>query len=181
MSAYHVVTGDLLDQEVDVIVNAWNRNVLPWWLLLPRGVSGAIMRRGGRAPFRELARAGVIPLGGAVLTTAGRLPFRAIIHVASINLVWIATRDSVCRSVRSALDLAVREKFGSIALPLLGGGTGGLDEQEVLSLFHGEISAHRYRGRIVVVQYPVRAFSIGRATSVRPAADEPIHPDFVRV
>jgi len=34
-----IVEGDLLDQEVDAIVNAWNRNVIPWWLLLPSGVS----------------------------------------------------------------------------------------------------------------------------------------------
>lgn len=46
-----VVDGDLLDQDVEVIVNAWNRNVIPWWLLLPQGVSGAIKRRGGHAPF----------------------------------------------------------------------------------------------------------------------------------
>lgn len=25
-----VVEGDLLDQDVDVIVNAWNRNIIPW-------------------------------------------------------------------------------------------------------------------------------------------------------
>ncbi len=42
-----VVEGDLLDQDVDVIVNAWNRNIIPWWLLLPQCVSGAIKRRGG--------------------------------------------------------------------------------------------------------------------------------------
>jgi O-acetyl-ADP-ribose deacetylase (regulator of RNase III) len=51
-----VVEGDLLDQQVEVIVNAWNRNVIPWWLLIPQGVSGAIKRRGGVGPFRELAR-----------------------------------------------------------------------------------------------------------------------------
>lgn len=77
-----IVDGDLLDQEVEVVVNAWNRNVIPWWLLLPQGVSGAIKRRAGHAPFRELARLGPIPLGGAVLTSAGRLPHRAIVHVA---------------------------------------------------------------------------------------------------
>jgi hypothetical protein len=38
------VEGDLLDQEVDAIVNAWNRNVIPWWLLIPQGVSGTIER-----------------------------------------------------------------------------------------------------------------------------------------
>ena len=26
-----IITGDLLDQKVDVIVNAWNRNLIPWW------------------------------------------------------------------------------------------------------------------------------------------------------
>jgi hypothetical protein len=42
-----IVEGDLLDQDVEVILNAWNRNVVPWWLLLPQGVSGAIKRRAG--------------------------------------------------------------------------------------------------------------------------------------
>ena len=63
-----IVEGDLLDQKVEVIVNAWNRNVIPWWLLLPQGVSGAIKRRSGLDPFRELARKGAIPLGYAVKT-----------------------------------------------------------------------------------------------------------------
>ena len=58
-----VVEGDLLNQDVDVIVNPWNRNVIPWWLLLPQGVSGAIKRKAGRLPFRELAKHGPMPLG----------------------------------------------------------------------------------------------------------------------
>jgi len=49
-----IVEGDLLKQDVEAIVNAWNRNVIPWWLLLPQGVSGAIKRHGGTSPFREL-------------------------------------------------------------------------------------------------------------------------------
>ena len=67
-----VVPGDLLDQDVEVVVNAWNRNVIPWWLLVPQGVSRAIKRRAGHAPFRELARLGPIALGGAVQTRAVR-------------------------------------------------------------------------------------------------------------
>ncbi|MEL6184981.1 MAG: hypothetical protein AAFU79_10180, partial [Myxococcota bacterium] len=59
-----VVRGDLLDQEVDVIVNAWNRNLFPWWLLLPQGVSRAIKRRAGTRPFDELFRHGPMPLWG---------------------------------------------------------------------------------------------------------------------
>src|SRR5207253_11092307 len=80
-----IVEGNLLDQDADVIVNAWNRNVIPWWLLLPQGVSGAIKRRAGYAPFRELARLGSSPAGGAAVSSAGRLPHRAIGHVAGVH------------------------------------------------------------------------------------------------
>lgn len=41
------VSGDVLDQEVDVTVNAWNWNTTPWRFLLPQGVSEAITRRDG--------------------------------------------------------------------------------------------------------------------------------------
>lgn len=129
----HIVEGDLLDQDVEVLVNAWNRNVLPWWLLLPQGVSAAIKRRAGVAPFREVWREGPIPLGGAVLTGAGRLPQRGIIHVAGINLLWRSSEAAVRRSVRSALELAVAHGFASIALPLIGSGTGGGRRDVVLA------------------------------------------------
>ena len=35
MSVVEITSGDILDQPVDAIVNAWNRNFIPWWLLLP--------------------------------------------------------------------------------------------------------------------------------------------------
>ena len=65
-----IIEGDLLDQDVDVIVNAWNRNIIPWWLLLPQGVSGAIKKRGGYAPFRELGKKGSY--------SAGRCPSKQV-------------------------------------------------------------------------------------------------------
>jgi O-acetyl-ADP-ribose deacetylase (regulator of RNase III) len=148
-----VVHGDLLDQDVDVIVNAWNRNVIPWWLLVPQGLSRAIKRRAGYAPFRELGRMGPIPLGGAVLTTAGRLPHKAIIHVAGINLLWRSSEHSVRQCVRNALALARERGFRSIALPLIGAGTGGrrsdlvqawIVEESQLAGFDGEVRVVRY-------------------------------------
>ncbi len=133
-----VLEGDLLDQPVEVIVNAWNRNVIPWWLLLPQGVSGAIKRRGGTAPFRELSRLGPIPLGGAVLTSAGRLPFNGIIHVAGINLLWRASERSIRDSVRNALNLARAHGLRSIAFPLIGAGSGGLDRDRAKAIMLDE-------------------------------------------
>ena len=118
------VTGDLLDQEVDVIVNSWNRNIIPWWLLLPQGVSGAIKKRAGKDPFREVAKFGPIPLGKARLTNAGKLPHKGIIHVAGINCFWVATKYSISESVRSAIEVADEHHFQSIAFPLIGSGSG---------------------------------------------------------
>jgi len=135
-----IVTGDLLEQDVDVIVNAWNRNIIPWWLLLPQGVSGAIKRRGGIAPFVEVGRAGAIPLGGAVVTGPGRLNFKAIIHVAAINMFWRASEASIRMSVRSTMKLVQERNFASVAFPVLGSGSGGYNVENALKLMVDELS-----------------------------------------
>ena len=135
-----VVEGDLLDQDVDVIVNAWNRNIIPWWLLLPQGVSGAIKRRGGTVPFKEVGSHGPIPLGGAVLTPAGRLPFKGIIHVAGINMLWRASERSIRDCVKNAMRLAQEKGFVSIAFPLIGAGSGGFNQEQAKTLMLDELS-----------------------------------------
>lgn len=132
-----VVAGDLLDQDVEVIVNAWNRNIIPWWLLIPQGVSGAIKRRAGYAPFREVARRGPIPAGGAVVTGAGRLPYRAMVHVAGIDMLWRSSEAIIRRCVESAMALAVEHGWRSIAFPLIGAGTGGREPERVLVVMQG--------------------------------------------
>lgn len=119
-----VIHGDLLEQKVDAIVNSWNRNIIPWWLLLPQGVSGAIKRRAGTVPFKEVAKFGAIPLGEARLTSAGSLDYKGIIHVAGINLCWFATQYSVTQSVKSAIALAEQQGYKHIAMPLIGAGSG---------------------------------------------------------
>jgi O-acetyl-ADP-ribose deacetylase len=148
-----IVEGDLLDQPVDCIVNSWNRNLIPWWLLLPHGVSGAIKKRGGYAPFRELGRHGLLPLGGAVLTGAGRLPHKAIIHVAGIGLLWIASEESVRASVRNALALAAQKGFRSIAFPLIGAGVGGGGEERVLAWMQEEMARASFAGEVRIVRF----------------------------
>jgi O-acetyl-ADP-ribose deacetylase (regulator of RNase III) len=151
-----VVGGDLLDQNVDVIVNAWNRNVIPWWLLIPQGVSGAIKKRGGTGPFKELARRGPIPLGGAVLTGAGRLPFKGIIHVAGINMLWRASERSIRSSVRHAMDIVNERGFRSVAFPLIGAGSGGFNAARVLEIMLDELKVAASEARVVVVCYKKR-------------------------
>jgi O-acetyl-ADP-ribose deacetylase (regulator of RNase III) len=148
-----IVEGDLLTQPVEAIVNAWNRNIIPWWLLLPQGVSGAIKRKAGLAPFREVARAGPMPLGTAVVTSAGRLPYKAIIHVAGINMLWRASERSIQDSVRNALDRAREQGLRSLAFPIIGAGSGGFDEDRALELMRGVLDAEAGSLEVYVVRY----------------------------
>ncbi len=153
MAEVELTTGDLLNQDVEVIVNAWNRNIIPWWLLLPQGVSGAIKKRAGYEPFRELAKLGPIPLGGAVVTSAGRLPFKAIIHVAGISIWWRSSEFSIRESCRNALRLASEHGYASIAFPLVGAGTGGSSIESSERLMLDQLSMEKFSGKVIVVRY----------------------------
>lgn len=148
-----IVDGDLLDQNVEAIVNAWNRNIIPWWLLLPQGVSGAIKRRAGYAPFRELGKKGPIPLGRAVATGAGKLPFKAVIHVAGINMLWRSSERSIRDSVRNAIALANAQGYRSIAFPLIGAGTGGKKAEQVLAIMQDALRGVEFDGVVRIVRY----------------------------
>lgn len=152
-----IVDGDILEQTVEVIVNPWNRNIIPWWLLLPQGVSGAIKRRGGYAPFRELAKKGSIPLGGAVETGAGRLPFKAIVHVAGLSLLWRSSERAIRDCVRNAMQIAAERGYRSIAFPLIGAGTGGFSPEKAQAIIEEELRGINFDGEVRIVRFrPVR-------------------------
>lgn len=148
-----VVDGDLLEQDVEVIINTWNRNLIPWWLLWPHGVSGAIKKRAGLEPFREVARHGPIPLGEAVLTGAGRLPFRGIIHVAGIDGLWRASEGSIRRSVHSAMAIVHDHGFNSVAFPLIGAGSGSFNPDQSLALMKAEFAVIDSKVAVRIVRH----------------------------
>lgn len=150
---YQIVDGDITEQPVEVIVNAWNRNIIPWWLLLPQGVSGAIKKRAGYQPFIELGRLGAIPLGQAVLTGAGKLPYRAIIHVAGISMWWTASPASIQASVRSAMQLVDQHGFASVAFPLIGAGTGGIGDDRALQLMIEVLNTLNSPAQVYLVRF----------------------------
>ncbi len=134
-------------------MNAWNRNIIPWWLLLPQGVSGAIKKRGGYAPFRELGKLGPIPLGGAVITSAGKLPFKSIIHVAGISMWWRSSERSIRDSTRNAVALTAERDFSSVAFPLIGASTGGGSADDVLAMMQDELGNCDFDGLIRIVRF----------------------------
>lgn len=147
------ITGNILDQPVDAIVNPWNRNIIPWWLLLPQGVSGAIKKHASYQPFIELGKLGPIPLGQAVTTSAGKLPFKAIIHVAGINMLWRSSEKTIRSCVRSAITLAAENKFNSIAIPLIGAGTGGFNKQKAQQIILDELKNQNPQIEVLVVKF----------------------------
>lgn len=153
MVVANIVQGDLLQQSVDVIVNAWNRNIIPWWLLVPQGVSGAIKKRAGYTPFKELAKYGSIPVGDAVLTQAGRLPYKAIIHVAGINMYWCATKESIAKSVISAMTIVNQHHYSSVAFPIIGAGTGGFGEDSALKIMLDTLADIESQAEVRIVKY----------------------------
>jgi len=118
--------GDLLAQDVEALVNPWNRNFVPRWLLWPGGVSKQLKARTGPAPWKELAGHGTLQLGQAVLTGGGDLPVD-LIHVAGINAWWRASPTSVELSCRNAVSTAWTAGHRSLAMPLIGAGHGNLN------------------------------------------------------
>ena len=148
-----VVWGDLLAQDVEVIVNAWNRNIIPWWLLIPQGVSGAIKKAGGLDPFRELAKHGPIPLGQAVLTGAGRLPFKGIIHTAGINMLWRASERSIRGSVQSAMRIVNEQGFASVAFPVIGAGSGSYNAERAYEIMMETLGAIDSPAKVIIVRF----------------------------
>ena len=148
-----IIKGNIVEADTEVIVNAWNRNIIPWWLLLPQGVSGAIKKQAGFQPFKELAQAGPIPLGGAVLTSAGKLNYRGIIHVAGINMLWRASELSIRDSVKNTMNIVTQQEFSSVAFPIIGTGTGGFSQKEALKIMQEEFSKIISNAIAVVVEF----------------------------
>ncbi len=147
-----IVKGDILKQDVDVIVNSWNRNIIPWWLLLPQGVSAAIKKVVGSQPFRDLAKFGAIELGGARETSAGGLAYKSLIHVAGINLCWFATSNSVRQSVFNAMAIVnANPSYESVAFPLIGSGSGNRGKDWSLQIMKKAFAEIDSEAKVIVV------------------------------
>ncbi len=112
--------GSLLEAEADAIVNPANSRGL-----MGGGVAGVIRKVGGEEIEREAVSKAPVPVGSAVITTAGKLPFRGVIHSPTMEEPAMRTTEEKVRaSVRSALEVAEKEGFESIAFPGMGTGVG---------------------------------------------------------
>lgn len=117
-----IVGGDLLAQDVDMIVNAANTH-----LMHGAGVAGVIARAAGAAIHTESMAKRPVPTGGAVVTTAGKLPFMGVVH--AVGPIWGGgelEEDKLLRYAhKSAIIQAARAGAHSVAFPAISCGIFG--------------------------------------------------------
>ena len=114
-----VERGDISLIDVDAVVNAANTT-----LAMGAGVAGALKKRGGVVIEEEAMRLGPVEVGEAVLTTAGNLVATHVIHAAVMGLDLKTDSETIAKTTRAVLALAVKHRLTSLALPALGTGVG---------------------------------------------------------
>ena len=112
-----IISGDLVEQEVDAIVNAANND-----LVLGGGVAGAIRTRGGPAIQKECNAHGPVKVGEAAITGGGDLPAHHVIHAASMSLGGMTTSHALRSSMHHAFRIARENGVRTIAIPAVGTG-----------------------------------------------------------
>ena len=146
--------GDLVEvADVEAIVNAWNRNVVPWWLLYRAGCPRPSAGTPEWAPSVSSPVTAGCPLARTVTTGAGRLPYRGIIHVAR-------HRPVVAGQPGQHLDVhpinpggGPRARgFGSLAFPVIGSGSGGVDPVLALEIMVGTTRESGADPKVVIVR-----------------------------
>lgn len=147
-----IVKGDLFSQQVDCFVNAWNMNYIPWFFLIPHGVSGQLKKIAGYKPFNELLKKGIMKPGSAVITSGGKL-HQSIIHVAGLRWYWVTDLFIIEKATRNALLLAQKSEIRSIAFPLIGSGVGGLKAADVISVMSKVANEQEWHIDIILVEY----------------------------
>lgn len=151
-----VVEGDITTLSVEAIVNAANRR-----LLGGGGVDGAIHRAGGPAILEacKVLRATTLPdgltVGAAVATTAGKLHAHWVIHAVGPRYSASEDRSELLRAAYTrSLALADSLGLGSIAFPLISGGSYGWPKTDDIALqVKAVTTAHTSVGRITLVAY----------------------------
>ena len=117
-----IINADITTLDVDVIVNAANKELAPGG-----GVCGAIHRAAGPELAKECAEIGGCPIGEARITKAYNLPAKWVIH--TVGPVWGGGESGEDRLLfkcyDASLNLAEENKASSIAFPAISTGIYG--------------------------------------------------------
>lgn len=116
-----VVMADLLTREVDAVVNSANS-----FLVMEKGLAAAIKEAGGEQIEQEAAEAAPISVGAAVITGAGDLKAHYVVHAAIMGANESTNEDKVRMAVLNVLRRCGEKDIETVAMPVLGTGSGGL-------------------------------------------------------
>ena len=120
-----ILRGDITAAEADAIVNSANTDVA-----VGRGVDMQIYRAAGYDRlFAEREKIGVLAYGQTAVTPAFGLNARYIFHTVAPKA---GHEEILSLCYRGCIDLAARMKLDSIAFPLLGAGSNGIDANRTL-------------------------------------------------
>jgi O-acetyl-ADP-ribose deacetylase len=128
-----LVSGDITERDVDVIVNAANS-----YLKHGGGVAAAIVRKGGIIIQEESDKIGFVPVGSSAITKAGRLPCKAIIHTVGPRMGEGNEDTKLRAAIRNSLELASDRKFKSISMPAISSGIFGFPKDKCAEILTGE-------------------------------------------
>ena len=116
-----MVRGNLLEEPVDVIVNAANGH-----LAHGGGVAAIISRAAGprfQSESNELVKkSGPIPTGGAAVTGAGKLPYKGVIHAVGPRQGEGDEEAKLVKALTSAFKCAKERGWNTVALPAVSSG-----------------------------------------------------------
>ena len=116
-----LVRDDITKRDVDAIVNAANRGLLPGG-----GVCGAIHSAAGSELAKECAEIGFCDTGEAVITKGYNLPAKYVIH--TVGPVYSGSEEDaklLSNCYKNSLKLAVKNNLNSIAFPSISTGIFG--------------------------------------------------------
>ncbi len=122
-----LIKGDITSLDVEAIVNPANNA-----LMHGGGLAAAIVHRGGQIIQQESKKIGYVPTGSAVYTQGGHLKAKHIIHAVGPRYKdgKSGEKEKLENAVKSALDIAVKLKLKSVALPAISSGIFGYPIEE---------------------------------------------------
>jgi O-acetyl-ADP-ribose deacetylase (regulator of RNase III) len=137
-----VLCGDIVDQKVDAVVSSDDED-----LTMGSGVSAAIRTAAGPRMVEEAHRLIPVRVGRAAVTSAGEMPARFVIHGITLGSSrtprTTPSRDLISEILTSCFYHADTLHVRSIALPLLGTGTGGFSQPVCLDTMFASSRALR--------------------------------------
>jgi putative ATPase len=135
-----VVEGDVTRQQVEAVINAANED-----LQHDHGVATAVVRTGGRVIQEEsdawIREHGPVHPGTAAVTTGGMLHASHVIHVVGPYYDDPASAETLAACAQSALDAALANGLGSVALPAIATGMRGFPPDEATSILVSAVSS----------------------------------------